>query len=75
MLNCKYSGSPSLLLATVYPEYDWLPWKFYKLPKNYWQDIKNKRKFVEWVGKQWEIKDMSDWYKKTYTVKEVLLPW
>ena len=24
----KYNGSPYSLLKTIYPDYDWLPWKF-----------------------------------------------
>ena len=28
-----YGGSPYLLLKTVYPDYDWLPWKFTYTPQ------------------------------------------
>jgi hypothetical protein len=52
-----------LLLSGVYPEFDWLPWKFEKTPKNFWVDMKNQRKFLDWAGKQLGIKEMSDWYK------------
>ena len=51
------------MMPLVYPEYEWLPWKFYKLPNNYWDNIKNHRKFMDWAEKQLGIKEKSDWYK------------
>jgi hypothetical protein len=65
LLNSKYKASPSLLLSTVYPDYDWLPWKFAKSAQNYWNDMKNQRKFLDWAAKQLKIKEMSDWLKVT----------
>jgi hypothetical protein len=61
LLSIKYNGKPSLLLAKVYPDYDWLPWKFAKCPHDFWDDPKNQRKFLEWAGKQLNIKEMNDW--------------
>ena len=58
-----YSDSPAQLLAAVFPEYNWLPWKFEKAPRNVWQSEINIKKVVEWAGKQLGIKDMDDWYK------------
>jgi hypothetical protein len=67
-LRAKYNGSISLLLSNLYPEYDWLPWRFTFCPQSYWNDLKNQRKFVEWAGNQLNIKEMSDWYKVTTRV-------
>ncbi len=64
-----YNNSPSLLISTVYSEYKWLPWKFQHVPNGYWEDMKNQKKFMDWVGKQLNYKDMEDWYKVT---KEVI---
>ena len=50
------------LLMEVYPEYNWLPWKFVQCPKNYWNDIENVRKYMNWAAIQLNVKDMSDWY-------------
>ena len=55
----------------VYPEYDWLPWKFEKCPKKYWHDVKNERKFMDWAGKELNVKEMSDWYN-LYSVSKSL---
>ena len=62
MLKIK-SGSLYQILSDVYPEYEWLPWRFIRTPKQFWDDPKNQRTFLEWAGKQLKIKEMSDWYK------------
>ena len=66
LVNLKTSYIDVLLEA--YPEYDWLPWKFEKLPKYYWNNINNVRKFMDWAGKELNVKEMSDWYKVLSTV-------
>jgi hypothetical protein len=68
LLRNKYNSSPIKLLSAVYPEYEWLPWKFDKSPANYWEDVKNQGKFVEWAAKQLNVNEMSDWYKVTKKV-------
>ncbi len=59
----KYENSLYNLLSEVFPEYDWLPWKFQYPPKDYWRDVLNKRNFLEWAGKQLGVTKMEDWYK------------
>jgi hypothetical protein len=61
-------GSFHQLLSTTYPDFDWLPWKFAWCPRNYWNDMKNQRKFIEWAAKELKIEQMSDWYKVTHKV-------
>jgi hypothetical protein len=56
----RYKDSPSQLLVAVYPEYDWLPWKFSKTSSNYWNP-ETKREFLNWAGKQLGIREISDW--------------
>ena len=59
----QYSGSFFKLLTTVYPDYEWQPWRFINSPHNYWVDVNNQRKFMEWAGKELGIKELNDWYK------------
>ena len=66
-LTHKYGGLYKLLYS-VYPEYEWLPWKFNVRPRNFWEDTKTKKKFVEWAGKELKINELSDWYKITNQV-------
>jgi hypothetical protein len=70
LVSQVYKHSAALLLANAYPEYnyEWLPWKFNRLPPFFWDDVKNQRKFVDWVGKVWKIKEKSDWYTVTPNV-------
>ena len=59
----QYNSSLQSILQDLYPNYNWLPWKFENCPRNFWKDIQNQRKFLDWVGNQLNIKEMSDWYK------------
>jgi hypothetical protein len=51
------------MLTTVYPDLEWLPWKFDKCPRHYWEDLKNQRKFLNWLGKELNINNFEEWYK------------
>lgn len=51
------------MLSSIYSSYEWLPWLFIQCPKNYMDDLKNQRKYIEWASIQLSIKDQSDWYK------------
>jgi hypothetical protein len=64
----KFHRSPSQLLSSTYPDYDWLPWKFTLCPRNFFNDPKNQRKFMDWAAKELNIKEMSDWYNITAKV-------
>ena len=50
------------MFSTIFPEYQWLPWRFRNSPKFYWEDIKNQKSFIEWASKELGIKEMNDWY-------------
>lgn len=50
------------MLSTIYPEFDWIPWKFHGVPKKFWT-LENKKKFVDWISKELNYKDFSDFYK------------
>ena len=71
MLYLYHNESIYSLLSTLYPEYDWLPWKFAKTPKNYWDSDKNKRKFFDWAGKQLGVKNVEDWNNITSKVNKI----
>ncbi len=54
-------------MSSVYPEYEWLPWRF-SVSKGYWSDMNNQRNFIDWAGKQLNYKNKEDWYKVTKKV-------
>lgn len=62
-LLLHYDASPPKMLLSVYPEHNWLLWKFYKLPKDMWQQneyqqfftggsitLKSQRLYLDWAG-------------------------
>ena len=50
-------------LKSIYPNYEWIPWKFHQIPKNYWSNIENQRKYFDWLSNQINFKSNEDWYK------------
>jgi hypothetical protein len=78
-----YRGSVSLMVASVYKEFEWLPWKFKRTPKEFWKDPKNCKLFFEWsksilsakYGQDWmnvSTKDLIDLGGPRISVKEFL---
>ena len=57
------------VLSRMYPDYEWLPWKFEYCTRNFWLDVKNIRRYLDWAGKEMGVKEMSDWYNVTYDVR------
>ena len=49
-------------LKSIYPNYEWIPWKFQQTPKNFWSNIENQRKYFHWLSNQLNIKSNEDWY-------------
>jgi very-short-patch-repair endonuclease len=67
----KYNGSIHNILKNIYPEYNWIPWKFSFCPNNYWDDIINHKKYTDWLFKELKYETMEDWYNiKTFILKE-----
>jgi hypothetical protein len=58
----KYNNSPIKLLSIMFPEYEWLPWKFTKCPNSFWADLKNQKKFMDWAFKELKFSEITDWY-------------
>ena len=52
-------------LQQIYPNHEWLAWKFkyYPVPYGYWSDKRHQQKFIEWVGKELQVKKLEDWYR------------
>ena len=74
LLVSKYNYSLPNLLQNVYPDYTWLPWKFAQTPKHYWDLVQNQRKFMDWIGNNLGIKNMSDWYNIPKKVNNLYFP-
>ena len=60
-----YNGSPIQFLKTIYPDYEWLEWKFNCVSRNYWTDKKNHKLYAEWLGKILGYNEIEHWYNIT----------
>jgi hypothetical protein len=61
----KYNGSPVSFVMNVFPDYNWLQWKFHITGLKFWQDKKNHKKFADWLGEEEGFKNEEDWYNIT----------
>jgi hypothetical protein len=66
----RYDDSMISSLKSIYPEHEWLDWRFSSVPRYYWQNPRNARQFFEYVGsKSLGITDftnpseMEKWYQ------------
>jgi hypothetical protein len=57
-----YNGSLIKALQTLYPDKEWLFWKFDKVPRNFWESKANQLKFLKWVETVKNIRTLDDWY-------------
>lgn len=58
-----YHGSPYEAVKDCFPDYEWQAWKFTQVPKGFWQDKKNRIKYMDWLGKQLGFRQPEDWYR------------
>lgn len=61
-LLSHYGGSPSRILASLYPQHPWDITKFKTVTKVYWNDKQNQLKFMDALGKELGFQQMADWY-------------
>lgn len=63
LLSKIYNGSPSIAAREAFPNYDFKEWLFDRIPKGFWDDVKNQRLAVEWlVNDILLITEFSDFY-------------
>jgi hypothetical protein len=48
----KYGGSVYSAVSTIYPNHQWLEWKFSSLRPSFWNERDNQRRFLQWVMKE-----------------------
>lgn len=65
LLSVYYGNSTLKALQGVYPEHNWVPWKFGYSPQGFWEKQENRKQFFDWLGIQLGYKDMNDWYNVT----------
>lgn len=63
----KYNYSPSKALMCIYPQHNWMIWRFKIAPFGYWEhvldDVPQLTKLIEWLGEKLGCRDVQDWQR------------
>src|SRR3569833_1369311 len=62
LVTKTYNSSLYLMLKSVYPEHDWVPWQFKVLPASASRDPEVIRKALDFVEKTKAIAKPEEWY-------------
>lgn len=65
LLRSFYNDSPAKALQEIYPEHNWMPWKFRHVTKGLWDKRDHQKQFFEWLGKELGYHSMDNWYSVT----------
>jgi hypothetical protein len=57
-----YDGSIARMVSTLYPNLDLQLWKAPSCPDEFWMNIRNQRRFLEWFADEHSIERMEQWY-------------
>jgi hypothetical protein len=60
-----FAGDPMNALKTIYPDFDWKPWRFHYVPPGFWEDLKNHRKVIDYIEQVFDITRPEDWKRVT----------
>jgi hypothetical protein len=61
----KQNSSLASILRVAYPnEYEWFDWCFVNssVPKGFWQNRSNQKRFLEFIMRELGLKTLEDWY-------------
>jgi hypothetical protein len=56
-----YRGSVFKMLKAVYPEHEWLPWKFTRVPRTLSKDPETLRLVLDFLEKKYNLENFEDW--------------
>lgn len=65
LLHTIPGRSPLAALREYMPDYDWLEWRFARVPNGFWRRRKNRYRFLDTLGRELGYKRLSDWYNLT----------
>jgi hypothetical protein len=62
----SYGGSLSKALQSIYPEFQFYPWLFERVPVRFWDDLNNQRQYFDWLAKRLNVNHLDGWYNVTH---------
>eukprot|EP01122_Echinamoeba_exundans_P002218 TRINITY_DN12180_c0_g1_i1.p1 TRINITY_DN12180_c0_g1~~TRINITY_DN12180_c0_g1_i1.p1 ORF type:complete len:350 (-),score=32.11 TRINITY_DN12180_c0_g1_i1:5-1054(-) len=67
LLKLKYGNSLRRALAAVYPEHEWLEWRFQRSSPSWLSSPVTALRCLEWLGKQLGVQSLEGWYSVSKT--------
>lgn len=65
MLNHYYNSSPVAVLSEFFPGYEWQEWRFDVVPRSYWRNTSNVKRYLNWLSNELGFQKTEDWYSLT----------
>ncbi len=51
------------MFERLFPDHDWVPWRFRNVSHGYWSKLQNRQRYMRWLGKQLGYIKPEDWYQ------------
>ena len=61
-LLALFGHSPAAVLRDFMPEHDWKEWLFRRVPNGFWDDPRNGRRYLDWLGERLGYSTPEEWY-------------
>jgi hypothetical protein len=61
MLQVFYHDSFIAAIQDIYPDYEWLPWRFKTCPRGYWNKRENILFFLNYLSKKLDVRSIAEW--------------
>jgi len=61
----NYGDSLQRALRHLLPNYSWKPWLFHQVPSGYWDDVRHRSEFLQWLSARLHISEEEQWYRVT----------
>ena len=58
-----HHGSPIVALRDCFPRHTWNEWMLARVPGGFWDELENRKRYVQWLGKKLKFKKPRDRYK------------
>lgn len=63
VIHEHYGNSLVNMVQELFPENRFKPWEFCQVPNGFWDDPKNCRDYLNWLGTRLGFKRLEDWYQ------------
>ena len=58
----RYHSSFYALFGALYPNKEWLAWRFDAVPRGFWKNMANQKAYLDWLGKKLGYHAVEDFY-------------